>query len=296
MSVRTFMHAARDSRSGLELFVLTGICWGTGGIAGSALAARAGLHPVAVAAYRLLVGGLLITGYALGSGRLRSLGRAELGRIATTGALLAVFQTAYFAAVAAMSVGPATLTTMVGVPILVTTGQAVRDRRRPSRSACLGIAVAILGLVLLLGSPAGGTHDVLTGTGFALLAAAGFAALTLDPRPAPHTLDRVAGTGLGLLFGGCLLLPAGLAVGMAVPIRADILGTVVFLGLVPTATAYVAYFTALARAHARGAIVAVLLEPLTATVLGAALQGDVLGPQRILGGLLVLAAIAVQQR
>ncbi|WP_406284027.1 DMT family transporter [Embleya sp. NBC_00896] len=297
MSIRTLLHAARTSRSGLDLFVFAGILWGTGGLAGSLLSSRAGLHPVAIAAYRLLTGGVLITLYAVASGRLRvrPLGRAALARVAGTGALLAVFQAAYFAAVVSTSVSLATLTTMVAVPVLVTAGQAVLERRLPSRAATLGIGVAVAGLVLLLGSPAGGAGNRLAGTAFALLAATGFAVLTLDTRPALPGLDRVAVTGLGFLFGGGLLLPAGLVVGMGVPARADTLGAVVFLGIVPTAAAYIAYFTALGRARPSGGIVAVLLEPLTATVLAASIQGEQLGAARLLGGVLVLASIAVQQ-
>ncbi|MYS79960.1 DMT family transporter [Embleya scabrispora] len=298
MSVRTFLHAARNTRSGLDLFVLAGVLWGTGGIAGSVLATRAGLHPVAVAAYRLLAGGLFVTAYALASGRLRVRrpSRAELARIAGTGALFTVFQAAYFAAVAATSVSLATLTTMVAVHILVTTGSAVQERRRPGPTAIASLVVAALGLALLLGSPAGGTRGALVGICFALVAAGGFAVLTLDTRPTLPTLDRVAVTGLGFLCGGCMLLPAGLMVGMAVPMRTDILGAVLFLGVVPTAGAYVAYFSALGRGHAGGGIVAVLLEPLTATVLAAFLQGERPGPERLLGGVLVLTSIAVHHR
>ncbi|MCU1681916.1 MAG: protein of unknown function transrane, partial [Amycolatopsis sp.] len=50
--------------------------------------------------------------------------------------------------------------------------------------------------VLLLGSPAAGAHRVV-GTGLALLAAAGLAALSLDRRDALPGPDRVAATGLG---------------------------------------------------------------------------------------------------
>ncbi|MGW1996122.1 DMT family transporter [Embleya sp. NPDC001921] len=298
MSVRTFVHAARKTRSGLDLFVLAGVLWGTGGIAGAVLAGRAGLHPVAIAAYRLLAGGLLITGYALATGRLRVRrpSRAEFARIAGAGALFTVFQAAYFAAVVAGSVSLATLTTMVAVHLMVTVGTAVRERRRPGRIVLASLAAAALGLLLLLGTPAGGAGGALAGAGFALVAAGGFAVLTLDSRPDLPTLDRVAVTGLGFLFGGCLLLPAGLVVGMTVPMRADVLGAVVFLGVLPTGAAYVAYFTALGRAHPAGAVVAVLLEPLTATVLSALLRGERLGPVQLLGGLLVLTSIAVHRR
>jgi drug/metabolite transporter, DME family len=297
MFVRTSLRAARTSRSGLPSFVLAGVLWGTGGIAGALLTSRAGLHPVAVATYRMSIGGLLITLYAVCTGRLRRLPvrRAQMARVATAGVLLAVFQAAYFAAVASTSVSLATLTTMVAVPVLVTVGSAVLERRRPSRAAVSGVAIAGLGLVLLLGAPTGAGGDRGAGTAFALVAAAGFAALTLDTRPDLPGFDRVAVTGLGFLAGGCLLLPIGLALGMGLTARADTLGAVVFLGVVPTAIAYFAFFAALGRSRPGGVIVAVLLEPLTATVLAVVCQGERLGAMRIAGGVLVLASIAVQQ-
>ena len=46
--------------SGVPLLVLAGIAWGTGGLLGSLLGRETGLSPLAVAAYRLGLGGLLV--------------------------------------------------------------------------------------------------------------------------------------------------------------------------------------------------------------------------------------------
>jgi DME family drug/metabolite transporter len=134
-------------RNGTPLLVLAGVLWGTGGLAGSVLASYTGLAPVSVAAYRLLTGGALVTGYALVRRRLVGLPREPQGliRIATAGLLLACYQAAYFAAVAATSVGLATLTTMVAVPVLITAGTALLDRRRPTRRAIVSLLIALAG-------------------------------------------------------------------------------------------------------------------------------------------------------
>ncbi|MER5477739.1 DMT family transporter [Streptomyces sp. NPDC002734] len=288
---------APSRRSGTALLFLAGVLWGTGGLAGSVLASRAGLQPVAVAAYRLLVGGALTTAYAVAVGTFRTgrCTRATAARVAVTGGLLALFQTAYFAAVAATSVSLATLTTMVAMPVLVTVGSAVLDRRRPSPRAVGAIVLAVTGLVLLLGSPAGAGGHRLLGTGLALLSALGFAALTLDrPSPLPGT-DRGAMTGLGFLAGGLMLLPAGLASGMALAPEVDTVGTVLFLGLVPTAVAYTSYFAGLHRAGTAAGVAAVLLEPLTATLLAVLWGHDRLDGTQSLGIVLVLAAIVLAQ-
>jgi DME family drug/metabolite transporter len=275
------------------------VLWGTGGLAGSLLAARTGMQPVAVAAYRLLVGGLFMTAYAAGAGG--GIGtwprsRAALARVAVTGGLLAAYQTAYFAAVEATSVSMATLTTTVATPVLVTVGSAVLDRRWPAPRAVGSIAIAVGGLVLLLGSPGGGTSgNRVVGTGLALLSALGFAALTLDRRAPLPGLSQDTMTGLGFLTGGLMLLPAGLVSGMGLSPRIDTVGAVLFLGLVPTAVAYTGYFAGMRQAGAAAGVVAVLLEPLTATLLAVLLGRDRLDGTQMLGVLLVLAAVAVPQ-
>ncbi|MEU9337129.1 DMT family transporter [Streptomyces sp. NPDC048290] len=279
------------------MLILAGLLWGTGGLAGAHLASRTGLQPVAVAAYRLLVGGALITAYAWAAGRLRMVPRtrAAAARVAATGVLLAAYQTAYFAAVEATSVSLATLTTMVSIPVLVTVGSSALDRRPPTLRAAGSIVVAVSGLMLLLDSPTSTSGDITTGAGLALLAALGFAVLTLDRRTPLPGLDLDAATGLGFLTGGLLLLPASLASGMELPLRTDVVGAVVFLGLVPTAVAYTSYFAGLQRAGAAAGIVAVLLEPLTATLLAVLLGHDRLGGAQLLGAFLVLVSIGIQQ-
>jgi DME family drug/metabolite transporter len=90
-------------------------------------------------------------------------------------------------------------------------------------------------------------------------------------------------------------LPAGLVSGMALPPRIDAVGAVVFLGLVPTAVAYTSYFAGLHHAGAAAGVVAVLLEPLTATLLAVLLGHERLGGTQILGAFLLLVSIGIQQ-
>ncbi|MDO0930062.1 DMT family transporter [Streptomyces sp. TG1A-8] len=296
MPARSSLSAAPMLRNGTTLLVLAGVLWGTGGLAGSILASYTGLAPVAVAAYRLLIGGTLITGYALVSGRLVGVPRDSRGlfRIAAAGLLLACYQAAYFAAVAATSVGLATLTTMVAVSILITAGTAFLDRRPPTRRAIVSLVIALAGLVLLIGSPTAGAHRM-AGTGLALLAAAGFAALSMDRRETLPGLDHITTIGLGFLAGGLLLLPITLTVGMAIPARPAVIGAVLFLGLVPTAVAYSSYFTGLRYAGSRGAIIALFLEPLTATLLAALVNHEHLTGAQILGVLFILFSTTIRQ-
>ncbi|RZS45119.1 DME family drug/metabolite transporter [Herbihabitans rhizosphaerae] len=271
------------------LLVTAGILWGTGGLSGSILADDARLDPLAVAAYRLLIGGALAT--VVVATRLRAARtRAAARRILATGALLAVFQTAYFTAVSSTSVSLATLITIGSVPVFVTGATAVLERRLPDTVTLVSITVALAGLALLSGN--GGTATVL-GIGAALVAGAGFATLTVINRRPVDGLDAATTTALGLLTGGLLLLPVALPLGMAVPLTATGLAAVAFLGLVPTAIAYGAYFAGLRRGNAVAAALAAMLEPLTATVLSVLLLHERLTGLGMIGAALLLGALLV---
>ncbi|MGV9675015.1 DMT family transporter [Nocardia sp. NPDC003482] len=289
---------ARD-RSAVAL-VAAGILWGTGGLAGTLLARSTGLHPLGVAAYRLLLGGALaVVGLAL-SGGLRGLPRtrAAARRILVTGALLGFFQGAYFVAVRATSVGLATMTTIGMLPVFVALGAAVRDRRRPDSGTLAAIGLAVTGLGLLTGSRLDAAADwsLLLGVGAALAAALGFACLTLLTTTPVPGLNPLRTTAFGMLIGGLLLTPLALPFGMTPPLSPGTLATAAYLGSVPTALAYTLYFRGLRTAPAVFAAVAALLEPLTATVLSVTLLHERLSPWGWGGALLLVTALALTSR
>jgi DME family drug/metabolite transporter len=274
--------------------VVAGVLWGTGGLAGSLLHDRTGLHPLAVAAYRLLIGGALAT-LALAAHLRNVPWTGAVGRrLLTAGALLAVFQASYFGGVAMTSVSLATLVTIGSSPVIIAVVSAVRDRRMPSARTALCIALALTGLGLLAGTPSARDfwHSVL-GIALCLAAAAGFAAFTLVNRNTVPELSTGATISLGLVIGGLFLLPAALTLGMVLPVTPEVLATALFLGAVPTAVAYGCYLVALRQANPVAAALAAVLEPLTATVLSVAFFGERLGTVGIIGAVLLGAALVV---
>lgn len=281
--------------SGVSFLVLSGVLWGTGGLLGRMLADAAGLSSFAVATYRLGVGGLLIVGYLRVTGRPLPRSRAAWRRIAVTGALAALFQAAYFTAVTLTSVSLATLVTIGSSPVLV----LLARRRSVSRRQVAGVVLAVLGLGLVVGPPADGHGTtpgghVLIAAAFAVLAAAGFSAMTLiAERPVPD-LDGAATAGLAFTVGGALLVPVTLATsGLSFVPDARSVGLLIALCVVPTAVAYTCYFRGLRTAPAALGALMALLEPLTAAVLAAVLLGDRLGGAGIAGALLLGAAVVL---
>jgi DME family drug/metabolite transporter len=123
---------ARRSATGLWLLVLAGVLWGTGGLTGRLLARETGLSPLAVAAYRLAVGGALIVVSFVLTRRPLPRGRRAWTRITVIGLLAAVFQACFFAAVSLTTVSLATLLIIGASPVLVLTAECISGRRRVS--------------------------------------------------------------------------------------------------------------------------------------------------------------------
>ncbi|MBB2922936.1 DMT family transporter [Cellulomonas cellasea] len=283
---------------GFALVVLGALLWGTGGVAGTVLARETDLPMLAVASYRLLVGGgALVVVLAL-TGRLGGVGRsrAVAVRVAATAVLAAVYQAFYFVAVGIASVSVPTLVALGASPVLVAAATVVLRRRRPAARVLVALGLALAGLVLLVGVPTG--PGATAGALLALVSAAAFATMTLlNARPVPG-LAPLPLTALSFTLGGLLLLPvaATLGGGLALPPAGS--GPtgwllLAFLGLVPTALAYGAYFTGLRTVPATTASVVALLEPLTGAVLAALLLGDRLGWPGLVGGALLGAAVVV---
>ena len=287
----------RRPGSGLFYLVLSGLLWGTGGLTGSLLGRSAGLSAIAVAAYRLTAGGLLIVAFRALAGRPWPAGRAAWTRITVIGLLAALYQSCYFTAVSLTSVPLATLVAIGAAPVIVLA--AARVTGRPGgRHAAATTALAVTGLGLLVGLPSGfGETAVLASSGMAVLAAAGFAAVTLtSSRPVPG-LDDLTVTGFGFTIGGLALMPfAQLAGGMGFRPSLASAGLLAALGTGPTAVAYTFFFRGLRSAAPSTAALLALLEPLTGAILADLLLGERLSATGIAGAAAIGAAVIVTVR
>lgn len=289
----------RQSDVGPIYLIISGTLWGTGGLTGSLLSRTTDLSPLAVAAYRLAVGGALIVALLAVTGRRVPRGRAAWTRISVFGVLSAVYQACYFGAVSLTSVSLATLITIGAAPVLVLAAEAVTGRRRVDRRSAGTSALALAGLGLLVGMPAGdvGTVAVLASTGLALLSSAGFAAITLIGARPVRGLGELAGTGFAFTVGGLLLAPLAMGTaGLGFAPEPGAIALLVALGTGPTAVAYLLYFRGLRTVRPATAALLALLEPLVGALLAALLLGDRLGPVGVLGAMALGAAVVLAAR
>jgi DME family drug/metabolite transporter len=297
--VSTRIATSTRSATGVASLIGAGVLWGTGGVTGRALTDRAHLSGLAVGAYRLGLGGLLLVVILFLSGGRLPVAREAWQRIAAVALLAAVYQGAFFSAVALSSVSLATLVAIGSSPVFVLLYEAGAQRRWPPRQAGIVVLVALIGLGLLVGLPADRSDPgrLLGGAGLAALSGATFAAFTLLGRRPLVAVDQRTVTGYGFLLGGIVLaIAAAPTSGLGFTPSLDTVGLLAFLAVVPTAIAYGLFFRGLRSVTASNATVIALLEPLTGTLLAIALLGDRLSPAGVVGGVLLGLSIVASIR
>ncbi len=282
---------------GLLLIGLAAISWGTTGATMTLLARETSVGPLLVGFVRMAVAApclLLIARVADRAWRL-SWRQERLGFLAT-GACMAAYQVFYFSAVPLTGVAVTALLAICSSPLMIAGLAALflGERLTPKVYAALGMGV--VGTALLVLGPRGiGTlgSAFLLGAALALgagLAYALYAVVTKASlaRMAPLPLAALTFTVAALALAPVLLWEPR----VAAPLTSG-WPLFLYLGLVPTAFAYVLYTVGLRRTPATVAGIATLLEPLTATTLGVGVFGEHLGLAGALGALLLLAAITL---
>ncbi|TDE56736.1 EamA/RhaT family transporter [Nonomuraea mesophila] len=284
-----------SARRGAFYVSMAATAWGTGGAAGSLLFQTGQLGPVGVSLWRHLLGAafllLIVRRFVLAD---------HLDwRVLPVGAGMAVYQTAYFAAIAHSGVAVATVVTMGAAPVLTAVGSRLFLRERLTRGALLALAAALAGLVLLTVEPALRTSATsatsassVAGVAFALASATGYAGVTLMSRRHKDRDPRTTAIG-GFAVAAVCLAPFALADGVVPELSWPSLALLVYLGAVPTALAYGLYFVALTALRATTVAIISLGEAVGAALLGVALFGERLTPLAWTGCALLLAAVTV---
>ncbi|MGW9076902.1 DMT family transporter [Streptomyces kronopolitis] len=302
------MHATVPSAlpvgRGLLYVTLAATAWGTAGAAAALLYRGSGLGPVALTFWRTF-GGLLLLLAVRALRRRRGAAaapapheppRRRLTRVVVTGVALAVFQAAYFAAVEATGLAVGTVVTMGAGPVLIAIGARLTMGERLGLGGVLAVVGALAGLTILVLGGEGGTTVRPAGVGWALLSAAGCAAMTLATRRLGRAGggDPFASTVGAFAVGALCLLPFAAAEGLW-PQAHELGRSLLLLGYiaaVPTALAYGLYFAGLAAVRAATASVLSLIEPVSAAILAVAFLGERLTTATAAGTGVLLTAVA----
>lgn len=169
--------------------------------------------------------------------------------------------------------------------------------QRFSRVFMSGLMLAIVGAALLVGQNAAIKTEYLFGDMLGLLTACALTGYLIAAGKA-----RTCMTALELMLGSAvfsalaLLLPALLSDGYFVPQRLEGWGPLLGLAVIAHCIGQGLIVYGLAHVPAALGAIGLLIQPIIAAVLGYLIFGEALGTMQMLGGLLILAGIAVSQR
>jgi DME family drug/metabolite transporter len=284
---------------GLLYLIITGAAWGTAGAAASLVYRASDMGALALSFWRCALGLLLLLAGRGIRPRVRPVEagpvRRRITRAVAVGLALAVFQTAYFAAVESTGLAVATVVTLGAGPVLIALGARLLLGERLGAGGLVAVAGALAGLaVLTFGGSAATVRPA--GVLLALASAAGYGTMTLLTRWwGRHGGADASGTTVGAFAVTALcLLPFALHEDLlphtAHPAR--LLWLLLYVAAVPTALAYALYFAGAAVVRSATVSVIMLLEPVTAAVLAVALLGERLTATTAGGTLLLLGAVA----
>ncbi|WP_369779232.1 DMT family transporter [Streptomyces sp. R33] len=281
----------------LLYLVVAGAAWGTAGAAASLLFLASDLGPLALSFWRC-AGGLVVLLGVLAVRRPRDprpAARPSVASLIGTGLMFTLFQAAYFAAVRGTGLAVGTVVTLGAGPVLIALGARHWMGERLGRGGVAAVVGALAGLaVLVLGGGGGEVRPA--GVGWALLSAAGYAAMTLRARSLGRRGaggDPLVTTAWSVAVGTVCLLPLAAAEGL-VPHTAElgrVLWLLVYVATVPTALAYALYFTGAAAVRAATVSVIMLIEPVSAAVIAVLVLGERLTGAVVLGTVLLLTAV-----
>lgn len=293
-------HHSFEAR-GVALGLMASAAFGTSGAFAKSLL-QTGWSPGAAVTIRISIGAALLLVPAVASLRGRwHLLRTNLGLIVVYGLLaVAGCQLFYFNAVQTLSVGVALLLEYLGI-ILVVGWLWARHGQAPQRWTLAGVALAVVGLVLVLDVMGDAQVDA-GGVLWGLAAAVGLAVYYVLSAHDTSGLPPLVMAAAGMVVGAVVLAVAGLT--SVMPMRADtsdveLAGTAVpwfvpVLGLGVVAAAF-AYGVGIAAARRLGSKVTAFLgltEVLFAIVFTWVLLDELPRVVQLGGGLLIIAGVA----
>ncbi|MFT4187842.1 MAG: DMT family transporter [Aeromicrobium sp.] len=290
------------SKLGLIQVCLAGVLWGTAGLVAAVLHDDHGLGATTTSAWRMVVATAALLAFVMIAQRTRQVVAAVRARPLTMvvlGCGTAVYQGLYFLAVLAVGVSVATVVSLGLAPLLAAAWEHSRTRTRPTLRELLVLTAALVGLVLVsLASAGHGApgDDPALGVLLAVAAGATYAVTTVLGHHLARDVDPLALTTGGTTVGAVVLAPflilAAAQGGPVVATDPTALLLVVYLGVVTMALSYGLLYAGLRTVAGSAATVATLVEPLSAAALAVWLLDERLTAPAVLGGLLILTAVA----
>jgi drug/metabolite transporter (DMT)-like permease len=253
------------------------------------IAVRHGVTPPAVAWGRVTLAAVVLLALAWRAGTLRGLRGSwrwllayAVAEVTIPFPMLAIGEERIASSLAAIIVASVPL---IGALLAIRFDQS----EKPTPIRALGLMLGFGGVVALVGLDIGGRGEELLGAGAVVVTATGYAIGPMVIKLRLADLDPRASMGGSLAIAAVLLAPwVALDPPRSVP-SAGAITSVVVLGLVCTAAAFVIYTVLIREAGTSRATVITYVNPVIAVILGVALLGEHPGAGAIAGLLLILA-------
>lgn len=281
---------------GSALIILAGVFWGSMGLFVRALTDY-GFDSIQIVALRLSVAAVVFVALslALGRGKWRIAARdIPLFLGLGLGSIL-FFTVCYFTAIGMMTLSAAAILLYTS-PIWVMLMSCVFFKERLTGKKLIALLCAFGGCMLVSGisggtlSLAGLAVGLCSGIGYGLYSILGAVALKKYP-----PLTVTAGTFTVAALGAWCICAPGELVGMlaAAPDAGALALLIVAAGLITAVVPFAAYTVGLKYTEPGRAAILATVEPMVATLLGAAVYGEKITPTSALGVALILAAIVL---
>ena len=267
--------------------ILAGICFGTTGTA-QALGPK-GLSPLAVGSGRLIVGALLL--YLIHRSAPKSLAKISGRDLWLSSIAVVLYQITFFSAVKSTGVAIGTVTALGSAPALTGVVAYLINREKPAKRWFLATIITTAGIIML--STSKGLVDFnFRGFLLAIGAGASYSVFAVTSKRALTGGASITEAMFRIFALGAIISSPLLFIEDAHPLLTSRgLIMIFWLGLVPTAIAYIAYAYGLAKVRASTASTLILAEPATATLLAAIVLGEAINARGWIGIVVVIIGL-----
>ena len=287
--------AARPAHDRFAYVALIAMAVSFGGTWVAAPWATDEVHPLIVAVVRFTLASLLLWLWARVQHIPVRFGWADLPLVLAMGATAVAGYNILF--LYGVTLAPSTDGSIIVpglAPIVTAVLVRVLYRERIARRAVVGLSVALLGLVLVIGPALGGSAERLLGDVMFVGGAITWGVYSVISRRATLRFHPVNATLFATVAGTVMLLPFTLvdrgwdALGVA---SGRALASIAYLGAIGTVLAFVAFSEGIRRIGTARASSFTVLVPVVGVALSAWLLGDPITPLGIAGAVLVLAGL-----
>jgi drug/metabolite transporter (DMT)-like permease len=170
---------------------------------------------------------------------------------------------------------------------------------RPARRGIVGVGLSILGVGIVFYEGLGAEGTSLAGDLFVLLAAVAFGGYTVLSMPVLERHSPLTVATYSLLFGGLVVLlfsSSHLSELKWESVRASAWAAVAFSAVLATAFSFSAWQTGVFRIGANRVLVYQYLITVTGVASGIVFFGEVLGTEKIVGGVIILLGVYLARR